>query len=272
MPSSQKLLLRLFASLAALCGIAAAVFLYIALNTTYDVTIRHFTAGSSPARLAAVFAAAGVLLSAAAGISLVPRRAVLRPGFTPLVSFTSLLCAFLLIAAFIWTVRAGLPSSVLSIVRLALMGLSAAYFFLVGAQRSSSGTLLPLLSLLPILFAFASVLVMYFSSEYGMNAPVKSYDLMMYLSMALFFTAETRAALDRTQTPGFVFFSLLCFVLCIAVAVPQLVISLHDTLGHGFSMTESAVAVAAALYAAARLLSLRAPADGAAKEVPDAAE
>lgn len=260
MPAFRKAAPRLCLAAAAMFALSSAVCLYLALTQTYDAVLRHFTAGSVPAAAAAILCVAGALTAAAAGILCACARCRLSPAPpSGAAALASTLTAFLLLASFIWSIRAsaGEPLSPLLIVRLVLMALSAAYFLLLSSEKASGTTAFAFLSLLPILYAFFSVLAAYFSGEYGMNAPVKSYDLMMYLSMALFFTGEARVALKRTQSPSYLFFALLCFVLCTAVGGSHLVIALHDTLGHGFSLTDSAVSLSVALFAAARVFSLQ---------------
>jgi len=90
-----------------------------------------------------------------------------------------------------------------------------------------------------------------------MNAPLKSYLLMMYLSMALFFTAEARLTLGRAHTAGYTLLAGICTVLCGAVGAATLAVSLYDTQGFGFPLVECAAALSVAVFAAIRLFSMR---------------
>jgi len=243
-------------------AVCAAVCLYLALQTDYDPRLRLFESDSAPAAAAAVLC---VLGAAAAGVfalyTLCSRsKAAPRADGNVLVFFSSLL-GFLLFAAFI--VRIGSfgdaavgTSDILDRVRLALMGLSAFYFLAAVTQKGSISPITALLSLAPILYAFLSVMHVYFDSAYSMNAPVKLYGLLMYLSLALFFTAETRALLGRLHLPAYCLFAGLCIALCGPVSLSRLAIAVYDAQGFGFSLLESAVLCAAAVFAAVRLFTL----------------
>jgi hypothetical protein len=87
-----------------------------------------------------------------------------------------------------------------------------------------------------------------------MNSPVKTWDLAMYVSMALFFTAEARCALRIPRPASYAFCGIACVVMCTANGIAHTLVALHDTVGHGFSLVEAAAWVCIALYALSRLL------------------
>ncbi len=241
---------------AGVCAAAAAVFLYFAQTVGYDLSIQHF-AKESPYALGAVLsgAAAAILgISAAAVRAHDPARAHFAPPSAFFI-FASSITAFMMLASFILSIRAlasGLP--ILELVRLIFVALSAAFFFLVTTQEQK-GDGFALLSLCPMLYALLSVLVIYFDTGYGMNAPIKAYYLLLYLSMALFFSAEARTVIRGTQPFTYTFFGVLCFTASAAVGLSQLAIALYDTVGHGFSVIDSALWIGIALFALSRLIS-----------------
>lgn len=260
MPHNAKTLRSLCTAAICLTALLAAGFLYAALAFAYDPVIRHFETDSTLALLAVIFCLIGAACAVALAlvVQLSHEKDLLPNSSGSLSIFSAALLGFLLIVSFIFSIRSLTDPTAdwLERIRLALMGLSAVYF-LCTMQRSALSPALSLFSLCPILYAFLSVMCVYFDDSYAMNAPVKTYQLMMYLAMALFFTAETRMALGRFKLTSYCLFAGLCIAICGAVGGAQLVVSLTGANGIVFSLTESAAAVSAALFAAARLFSLR---------------
>ena len=113
--------------------------------------------------------------------------------------------------------------------------------------------ILSFVSMLPALYAVISMLSVYFDKTYAMNSPVKIYDLAMYAAMALFFVAEARCVLRIPRPASYAFCGIACTVMCTVNGASHFLVALHDTVGHGFSLVESAVWLCVALYALSRL-------------------
>ncbi len=266
---------KLLLGTAGLAALIAAVCLYFAQTVDYDLSIRHFARNSPFAwGFAASFAAA--LLCGIAAAFLRRKNADRTAGIHTATFgiFAAAVTAFMLLAGFILSIRAlsaGLP--VLELLRLVLMAFSAAFFFLIAARERKTGGAAALLALCPLLFSILSVLTVYFDTDYGMNAPVKICWLITYISMTLFFTGETRVILGRTLPFWHTFFGVFCFTAAASVGLSQLAIALGDTVGHGFSLIDSALFVCIAMYTAARLFTADAkPADAETAEAAEAAE
>ena len=260
MPHTFRKLLH--GATAALCIItaASALALFMALATEYDTAIRHFTLGAFWPSVSVILCVLGVLASAVSAIGAYRFKAEAAPSPNASAAvFTATLFGFLLFASFIIDIRALSDAGLTWFARIlpALGGLSA-FYFLALAVRKEPAALSPLhamLSLLPILYAFLSVLDTFFDASYAMNAPVKSAELMMYLAMALFFTAEARLTLKRQKTAPYCLFAGICLVLCGTVGTAELIASLTSPV-YGFSMLECASVLVCAVYAAIRLFTL----------------
>ena len=253
---------RILLGAAGVAALIAAVCLYFAQTVGYDLSIRHFARNSPFAYGFAASVAAALLCGIAAGIrkrKTADRTAGIHTGTFGI--FAAAVTAFMLLASFILSVRAlsaGLP--ILEVLRLFLMALSAVFFFLIAAREKKTGGAAALLSLFPLLFSLLSILSVYFNSSYSMNAPVKICWLLTYISMTLFFTGEARVVLGRTLPFWHTFFGVFCFTMTTSVGLSQLAISLTDTVGHGFSLVDSALFVCIAMYTAARLFTAGTPA------------
>jgi len=266
MPSSVRRLCILFA--AALCAISlcAAASLTAAVLTGYDLQLHHFAVSHLPAVLSACFCVLGALVSLAFCVTVRVKKLSAAPSAPVPVTFISALVGFLLLFMFILTIASA--EGWMQRIRLALMALSA-FCFLISTQRTASvSPMRALLSLAPIAFAFLAVMESYFDASMSMNAPLKSYYLMMYLSMALFFTAEARVALDRIKMPAYCLFAGLCTVLAGAVGLSHILFALR---GYALPLTlpESVTAAAIAVYAALRLFSLQPSPEAPAKEADE---
>ena len=246
----------LLAAIAA-ASLAAAVLLYFAQTVGYDLTIRHFAKNSPYALGAAICIGIALLSAIAAGILRAKTGSITVANPLPAVgAFFAACTAFLMLATFIVSIRAlSTGIAVLKLVQLVLMALAAAYFFLTAAKDAKASGGFALLSLCPMLYAVLSLLLVYFDTSYAMNSPVKSYLLLVYISMALFFSAEARAVLRKPSPFLYTFFASACLIFAGALGLSQIVIALHDTVGHGFSVLDCAVRITVALYAAVRLFT-----------------
>ena len=239
---------------ALVCALGAAAGLYFALTRGYDAGIRHFEVASPGGNLAARLCITGVVLGAVAALLLRKEKTatVSTPGTLP--TFAAIVTAFMLMAVFMMSFRTLAGAEVLTQIRIILTALATLYFFSVTSEKASGTSLFPFVSLLPVLFAVFSILCAYFDDSYGMNAPVKAYHLMMYIAMALFFTAEARCALHIPKPPFYAFCGIACVTMCTAVGVSHSLVALNDTVGHGFSLVESAAWLCVGLYTLSRLL------------------
>lgn len=249
--AAYKLLILLIGAV----SLAAAVSLYFAQTVGYDLSIQHFAKSSIHAAVALILIIIALSAAIAAGILHAKSGAAARPPLSVVGMFAAACIAFMMLATFIVSIRAlstGLP--ILNIAQLVLMAFSAAYFFLSAARERKTGGF-ALVSLCPMLYALVSLLITYFDTSYAMNSPLKSYALLLYISMALFFSAEARAVIKRPLPFLYIFFGGCCLVFTSALGLSQLAIALHDTVGHGFSVLTCALHIAIALYTAVRLFS-----------------
>lgn len=254
MPVSQRKRLAICCAAALLCAFGAAGALYFALTQGYDPVIRHFEVASPGGIAAACLCIAGVVIGAVAALLLRKEKKATFSVPGTLTTFAAIVTAFMLMAAFMMAFRTLSGANTLTQIRIVLTALAAIYFFAVTSEKASDTALFPFVSLLPVLFAVFSILCTYFDKSYGMNAPVKTYDLMMYITMALFFTAEARCALHIPKPPLYAFFGIACETMCIANGVAHSLVALNDPIGHGFSLVESAAWVCIGVFALTRLL------------------
>ncbi len=237
-----------------LLSLIAGVLLYFAQTTGYDSTIEHFAKGSPHATATAVLIA--ILSLGGIAVSFFrPKEGPLSDfsGPGPFTAFTGALLGFLLLVSFIMEIGAlseGLP--LLTVIRFVSMALAAIYFFLTALTEGKGGGY-ALASLCPMLFAMLSVLVAYFERGFGLNSPVKTYTILAYVAMALFFSSESRFALGRGALFWHTAFSVLCIAFALPVGLSRFVLALSGN-PLGMSPLESAICMLVAFYALSRLL------------------
>ena len=254
MQSSVRRLRILFGALLSLFTLGTAACLTPAVTAGYDLRLHYFETGNLPFILSVVFALLGALAAIAFAVTVRTKKLPLSPVYNPATIFCAALIGFLLFFFFIFSIPSA--SGWMSRISLAVMALSA-FYFLIPTQKTAAGIpIRALLSLAPILFAFFSVLEIYFNADMGMNAPLKSYYLMMYLSMALFFTAEARTALLRTKIALYCLFAGLCAVLAGGIGISHIVLSLQG-ISLPLSQQQSLLSAAIAVYAILRLFFLQ---------------
>ncbi len=260
MPVYFRKLIRYCCSALCILTAASGILLFLALRSEYDTAIRHFTQGAALPLIPAVLCVIGTALAFVPAIAAAAKKNSCAPmqSASPAI-FAATLLGFLLFASFIMDIRALTDAGLSWFARIlpAMGGLSAFYFLAIATRKENSAPspIPALLSLIPILYAFLSVMDTYFDASYAMNAPLKSYELMMYLSMALFFAAEARLTLGRQKAAAYCLFSGLCLVLCGTVGTAELITSLISA-EYGFSLMESASSLVCAVFAAVRLFTL----------------
>lgn len=253
MPSAKRNLLTLCSIAAALCAIVAAAGMHNALTDNYDASIRHFATNVPGAIVAACLSIAGVLIGCVAALLLRKEKTATTPAPGTLTTFASVVTAFMMLAVFMMSVRAFSGAEILPQIKVVLTALAAVYFFLITSDKMAGSEILSFVSMLPALYAVISMLSVYFDKTYAMNSPVKIYDLAMYAAMALFFVAEARCVLRIPRPAPYAFCGIACTVMCTVNGASHFLVALHDTVGHGFSLVESAVWLCVALYALSRL-------------------
>lgn len=254
MSVSQRKRLAICCLAALLCAFGAAGALYFALTRGYDPVIRHFAVNSPGGIAAACLCLAGILVGAVAAILL--RKEKKATASTPgtLTTFAAIVTAFMLMAAFMMAFRTLPGSDILTRIRIGLTAVAALYFFLITSEKASDTVFFPFVSMTPVLLAVFSILCAYFDDSYGMNAPVKSYHLIMYIAMALFFTAEARCALRMPRPALYALYGIACVTMCFTCGISHSLVAMNDTVGHGFSLVESATWSGIGLFALCRLL------------------
>ncbi len=254
MHSYTRRLTFVFTAVLCLLSLGAAGLLTAAVLSGYDRKLHHFASSNGFAAAAAAFCVLGVLVSLAFSICFRQMKTAAAPAHSTPVLFAGALVGFLLLFSFIFDIPSA--ETWMERIRLAMMALSAFCFLIPVLQPNSFTAARALLSLTPILYTFLSVMDVYFDSSMGMNAPLKAYYLMMYLSMALFFTVQARLALQRVKAPSYCLLAGFCVILAGAVGIPHIIFALQ---GYGLPLTlqESILCTAIAVYAALSLFSLR---------------
>ena len=253
MPSAKRNLLTLCSIAAVVCALVAAAGMHHALTDNYDAAIRHFAVNAPGALVAACLSIAGILIGCAAALLIRKEKTATTPASGAFTTFASVVTAFMMLAVFMMSVRAFSGAEILPQIKVVLTALAAVYFFLIPSDKMADNGILPFVSILPALYAVVSMLAVYFDKTYAMNSPVKIYDLAMYAAMALFFVAEARCALRIPRPASYAFCGIACTVMCTVNGASHFLVALHDTVGHGFSLVESAVWLCVALYALSRL-------------------
>ncbi len=200
--------LCVFATLTLLASILGGASLIAAVLNGYDSKIQHFETGNIFVSISAIcFIAALAAASVAAFFA--RKTKVNKKEPTYFTRFTAAFAAILSLASFIMNVALGGFGELDILGRLAsLLGLLAAAYLLVVAFNTEIGGGLPLLALVCVLRFVAVLMQVYFSSLYAINAPIKSYLLVMYCAAILFFCAETRVSLGRMSAPRVLLFTL----------------------------------------------------------------
>lgn len=253
--------------------LAAGISLYSGIIRDFDLSIRHFAAGSPHLTVAVVCTVLSILCGVAAGFLCRKQKSATPSTSASSVLFFGYLAAFLLFARFILEVQSVMsaPSgtNVLSVLHMICMIGTAAFLFLSMSARTADGTLYSTLSLVAIVFAILSVLLTYFDGENPMNAELKSWQLMMLLAQALFFTAESRVALRRCVPATYTALAGLCAALSVSYGLAHVPLFFYNPTGYDAALIESLAHLTLGLYAAARMFSCREhPASASNEETP----
>lgn len=245
---------------AVLLPVVSAVFLYLGMIGDYDLSIHHFSAGSVRLLLAVLCLLCAILLSVAAGWLCRAQKDGISAAGGAFLLFSGYVSAFMLFALLITRLQSiaspHTDASLLDILQLVGMACTAAYLFLSMSEKTAHGTVYTLLSFTAIVFSLLSVLQVYFDGSYPMNAELKTWQLMMFLAEALFFTAEARVALRRTIPGVYVALAGTCSALTIAWGLSRAMLFFYDPLGHDAPLITSLAQLTIGLYAAARMFAV----------------
>lgn len=207
MSNVKKLYIAMLSAVLVFAVIGGAA-LVIAVNGGYDSKIQHFESGNTALVISAVsFVLAAFAAVGGAFASRGFKLEIKAPSY--FARFTSAFSAVLLVFCLVMALLSGEFSELDLLGRLAsLLGLLAAAYFFVVAFDTKLGGVLPLLSIVGLLRFVAVLMQVYFSSLYAINAPVKSYLLVLYSASVLLLCAETRISLGRKNAPRLVLFTL----------------------------------------------------------------
>lgn len=207
-------------------SVCGAVFLALAVLFGYDTDIGHFSQDNSWNTIAAVCFSLGVLTAVICGVVLRGKFELGGEKSSYFVKFFGALAAVLLAACFIMSFISGdfEKSDVLGRVAALFTLLAAPYLLMIafGLNREFYGAILALITAVKFI---VSLMQVYFSSYYAINAPIKSYLLVLYCAAILYFCAETRISLGRNSFSAIAVFTML-EVVCGAVAPAFLVCNL----------------------------------------------
>lgn len=261
MKKSVKITLTLLSAAVFFVSAACAVLYFVSCRQAFDTDICHFRDVPLVKAMTASFIAAPVLC-AAAGLTL-RRRASFTdvPSDTPFTAFASLLCALLFAAsATVDFVSIGTAlftkKYALSAAAALFAALSCIYFILYFAGRKTFCSRARIwLSFAPAAWALCTVLKIYFDSSRAINDPIKGLLLLLGAVILLFFCEDVRFYIGRQNAAICYFFTLCTAFAAIAVAVPNMILTLTDTAGFSFSVIDCALYIAVGFFALARLAS-----------------
>lgn len=161
-----------------------------------------------------------------------------------LFSFMSVPAATSSLAGFFWVMAA--LSALLSLL----------YFALFFKGSEAAGNRHGLLGLAPAFFSLFTAMLLYFDRSIQMNAPAKFLQMLAFLLLACYFTAESRCLLGRACRPLYCFLASVTLFFASAASIPNLLYHLVERKTLVLSVVYDFILLAAALYTLARLLQL----------------
>ncbi len=201
--SVSKTILIVLSAFALLAALGGAVLLFFAMEGDYDAAIKHFDFNSEYANYVLATALGGLAL-AIAGFFLSSKKLSFARngrGVTFPVTFVSILAGLMCAIHFWIGVRGGVPEEKpgLLLAELTFTVLSAVYFFLKAFGLTYKKPALALTGLIPALMFAFKLLRLYFDNTDPLNAPLKLYTIVMYVSFMFYFTAEAGVDILRPK-------------------------------------------------------------------------
>ncbi len=208
----SKTILGALALIAIALAIGGAATLIYAMETEYDPAIMHFDVGSFGAATAAVICALGAAI-AVVGFFTTTNKLSFEPDgkFSFAEVFVSTLAGLLCFFYLYLGIVGGKPESKIGVfyAEMALSALAGVYFMLKASGLTDKHPSLNLFALFPALMSAFTLLRLYFNSNEPLNAPLKTFEIVMTVSYMLGFTANAGVSILRPKmSRKFVFASL----------------------------------------------------------------
>jgi hypothetical protein len=112
-----------------------------------------------------------------------------------------------------------------------------------------------LFSFFPIIWSFSNVFKCFFDMSKSVNSPIRMYELVCFLSLSLYFVAESRMLVGKHETSKFFTFAYTTMLLISLSALPNLILCAFWILETSTSIVIYAVQISFLLYTWARVYS-----------------
>ena len=120
-------------------------------------------------------------------------------------------------------------------------------------QKLSQGYMI--FSFFPIIWSFLNIFKCFFDMSKSVNSPIRMYELVCFLSISLYFVAESRLLVGKRETAKFFSFGYTTMLLIALSALPNLILSAFWILETSTSIIIYGVQISFFLYIAARIYS-----------------
>ena len=196
----SKTILGALALISLALALGGAAILVYAMLTEYDPVIMHFEIGSIGAAAATVLCVAGAVC-AAVGFFTTTNRLVFRPSrrFSFAEVFVSTLAGLLCFFYLYLGITGEKPDSKLGVfyAEMALSALSGAFFILKALGIADKKRWLNLFGLFPALLSAFTLLRLYFTSNEPLNAPLKTFEIVMTVALMLAFAGDAGVSIEH---------------------------------------------------------------------------
>lgn len=250
-----------------LFSLVLSVYRTILILTAYDSAIGHFTSGFAASvgfPLMLIFAAAFTFFIA---VLLKGKCAVITLPQNPILVFAAAFTAVCACAWLLETAVALIPAPMQTAERILLfLSLLSAIGLIVYAILCALPTAAPatrtLCGAVTAIFCVFYAMLAYFHTGFTLNSPIKQYDQITFLFLALFFLFENQILAGKKRTLLYLFFCGGSACLCAAGSLPGLVYALVNRTPLLGSVMHDFLVFALFLYTLARFFTLSFPVDG----------
>ena len=266
MKKSVRNILLATISLTFLITILSAVFATASMINNFDHAIGHFDADSVVAKLAMYLPLAAPVVAAVCGI-LIRKEFSLRTPYTSdaISIFVHFLLGLLMISAGVLALMDLIPQMtdpyIITTVSKTAVGaaitavISGICFIVTPILKDRPWV--PLLSIVPAIWAALSLIEEYFREGGPINSPIRTINLAMFAFLLLFFTEEIRFAINRQLTGAYYFCLLSAIAFTGAATFPKLIIIITGNNSvFEFDLITWCVGAAAFIFLLAKLAAL----------------
>ena len=197
---TSKTILGVLALIALSLAIGGAAILTYAMLTEYDPAIMHFEFDSVGV-IAAVAACCAGALCAVVGFFTTTKRLGFRPSsrFSFAEVFVSTLAGLLCFFYLYLGITGDKPEAKIGVfyAEMALAALSGVFFLLKASGVTDKKRSLNLFGLFPALLSAFTLLRLYFNSNEPLNAPLKTFEIVMTVALMLAFAGDAGVSIER---------------------------------------------------------------------------